>query len=117
MDSVAVCVSEGRESKKLQLVSALIPWETSIETVSNIQYNGFHLYFSEGKHPNMNSQQQCGNGCNHQGPNQNHKPETVGLPETQVLPMPIPDLPVQYTKVSCSRQAGDPKLMAKKGKR
>ncbi|XP_036954545.1 retinal dehydrogenase 1-like isoform X1 [Acanthopagrus latus] len=54
---------------------------------------------TEGKHPNMNSQQQCGNGCNHQGPNQNHKPETVGLPETQVLPMPIPDLPIQYTKL------------------
>ncbi|XP_070761100.1 aldehyde dehydrogenase 1A1-like isoform X1 [Enoplosus armatus] len=59
---------------------------------------------SEGKHANMNSppnnshQQQSGNGCNHQGPNQSHKPQHDG-PGTQALPMPIPDPPIQYTKL------------------
>lgn len=70
---------------------------------------GFHVfYFSEGKHANMNSQcdnghqqqQQSGNGCNHQGPDQSHKPQPVDGPEMQALPMPIPDPPIQYTKVS-----------------
>nr|XP_046242857.1 aldehyde dehydrogenase 1A1-like isoform X2 [Scatophagus argus] len=53
---------------------------------------------SEGKYANMNSQpeqQQSGNGCDHQSPNQNHKLQ----PETQALPMPIPDPPIQYTEL------------------
>lgn len=67
---------------------------------------GFHFYFSEGKHADMNNghQQQPGNGCNHQGPNQSHKSQHVDGAETQALPMPIPDPPIQYTKVSYTQQ-------------
>ncbi|XP_035514390.1 retinal dehydrogenase 1-like isoform X1 [Morone saxatilis] len=60
---------------------------------------------AEGKHVNMNSQsdsghqQQPGNGCNHQGPNQNHQPQPADGPETQALPTPIPDPHIQYTKL------------------
>ncbi|XP_056233286.1 aldehyde dehydrogenase 1A1-like [Seriola aureovittata] len=65
---------------------------------------------TEGKHANMNSQpdhchqQHAGNGCNHQGPNQNHKSQHVGEPEAQALPMPVPDPPIQYTKLFISNE-------------
>lgn len=67
--------------------------------------------FSEGKHVNMNSQpdndhqQQSDNGCNHQIPNQNHKSEHGDRPGMQALPMPVPDPPIQYTKVSCIQES------------
>lgn len=71
---------------------------------------GCHFFsFSEGKHANMNSQpdnghqQQSGNGCSRQGPTQNRKPQPADGLETQALPMPIPDPPIQYTKVSCTK--------------
>lgn len=44
--------------------------------------------------------QQSGNGCSHPGPNQNHKSQHVEGLDAQALPMPIPDLAVQYSKVS-----------------
>uniref|UniRef100_A0A8C4GJL6 Aldehyde dehydrogenase 1 family member A1 n=1 Tax=Dicentrarchus labrax TaxID=13489 RepID=A0A8C4GJL6_DICLA len=49
--------------------------------------------------PDSGHQQQAGNGCNHQGLNQNHQPQPADGPETQALPMPIPDPPIQYTKL------------------
>lgn len=67
------------------------------------------IYFIllEGEHANMNSQcnnaqqqQQSGNRCNQQAPDQNHKPQPGDGPDMQALPMPIPDPPIQYTKVS-----------------
>ncbi|KAI3372385.1 hypothetical protein L3Q82_022887, partial [Scortum barcoo] len=48
-------------------------------------------------------QQQPGKGCNHQGPQQNHKLQHADGPEAQALPMPIPDPHIQYTKVSCTQ--------------
>ncbi|XP_045891670.1 aldehyde dehydrogenase 1A1-like [Micropterus dolomieu] len=60
---------------------------------------------TDGKHTHMNSQpdnshqQQSGNGCNYRGPNQSQKPKHVDGPETQALPMPITDPPIQYTKL------------------
>ncbi|XP_071780132.2 aldehyde dehydrogenase 1A1-like [Centroberyx gerrardi] len=62
---------------------------------------------TEGKQVNMSSQpdnghqKQPGNGRSHQGPNQSqsHRPQCADGPETQALPMPIPDLPIQYTKL------------------
>ncbi|XP_053276720.1 aldehyde dehydrogenase 1A1 isoform X1 [Pleuronectes platessa] len=60
---------------------------------------------TEGKHANMNSQpdhdhqQQSGNGCNHQVPNQNHRPQSVDGPEMQALPMPVPEPTIQHTKL------------------
>lgn len=77
--------------------------QTGVDTGSQV----FHL-FLEGKHVSMNSQhdnghhrqQQPGNGCSHQGPDQNYKPQSVDQPEMQSLPTPIPDPPIQYTKVS-----------------
>ncbi|XP_033947021.1 aldehyde dehydrogenase 1A1-like [Pseudochaenichthys georgianus] len=57
---------------------------------------------TEAKEDNMTDnghQQQSDNGCNHQSPNQNHKPQHVDGPETQTLPMPVPDPPIQYTKL------------------
>lgn len=67
--------------------------------------------FLDGKHANMDSQsdngnqQQSGNGCDHQGPNQNHASQHVERPEMQALPMPVQDPPIQYTKVSCTQQS------------
>ncbi|XP_067461779.1 aldehyde dehydrogenase 1A1-like isoform X1 [Thunnus thynnus] len=60
---------------------------------------------TEGNCANMSSppdnghQQQSSNRRNHQSPNQNHRPQHVDGPETQTLPMPIPDPPIQYTKL------------------
>lgn len=39
-------LSERRESKKAQLVSVVILWETNTETVLNIQYRFFYRYFN-----------------------------------------------------------------------
>ncbi|XP_029019089.1 aldehyde dehydrogenase 1A1-like [Betta splendens] len=59
---------------------------------------------TDGNHASMNFQpnkghQQSGNGCNHPGSKQNHKSQPVDGQDTQALPMPIPDLAVQYTKL------------------
>uniref|UniRef100_A0A3B4XQU4 aldehyde dehydrogenase (NAD(+)) n=1 Tax=Seriola lalandi dorsalis TaxID=1841481 RepID=A0A3B4XQU4_SERLL len=54
--------------------------------------------------PDNCHQQNAGNGCNHQGPNQNHKSQHVGEPEAQALPMPVPDPPIQYTKLFISNE-------------
>lgn len=66
--------------------------------------------FSDGKHSDVNfqpdkgnQQQQPGNGCNHQGLNQNYKSQ----PETQAVPAPVPAPTIQYTKVSCIKQLTD----------
>lgn len=55
--------------------------------------------------PDNSHQQQSGNGCNYRGPNQSQKPKHVDGPETQALPMPITDPPIQYTKVGCTQQS------------
>ncbi|XP_068994682.1 aldehyde dehydrogenase 1A1-like [Embiotoca jacksoni] len=58
---------------------------------------------AEGKHANMNSQPGNGHeqqsGCNHQGSNQDHKPQHVDGSEMKALPTPIPDPPILYTKL------------------
>ncbi|KAK2837520.1 hypothetical protein Q5P01_014732 [Channa striata] len=60
---------------------------------------------ADGKHPNMNSQpekghqQQSGNGCQHQVPNQNNKSQCANGPGTQSLPVPVLDPTIQYTKL------------------
>ncbi|XP_008279045.1 retinal dehydrogenase 1-like isoform X1 [Stegastes partitus] len=60
---------------------------------------------TEVKHANMNSQasngheQQAGNGCNHQGPNQEHRSQRVDGSKTKALPTPIPDPQILYTKL------------------
>ncbi|XP_071338553.1 aldehyde dehydrogenase 1A1-like isoform X2 [Trachinotus anak] len=59
---------------------------------------------TEGKHANLNSQQQSGTECNHQGPDQNHKSQHADGPEMQALPMPVPDPPIQYTKLFISNE-------------
>lgn len=48
-------------------------------------------------------QQHSGTGCNHQGPNQNHKSQHEDEAEPQALPMPVPDPTIRYTKVSCAQ--------------
>uniref|UniRef100_A0AAQ5XA09 aldehyde dehydrogenase (NAD(+)) n=1 Tax=Amphiprion ocellaris TaxID=80972 RepID=A0AAQ5XA09_AMPOC len=59
---------------------------------------------TERKHASMNSQprnghEQHANGCNHQGPNQEHRSQRVDGSRTKALPTPIPDPPILYTKL------------------
>uniref|UniRef100_A0A4W6FYS1 aldehyde dehydrogenase (NAD(+)) n=1 Tax=Lates calcarifer TaxID=8187 RepID=A0A4W6FYS1_LATCA len=54
--------------------------------------------------PDNDHQQQSDNGCNHQIPNQNHKSEHGDRPGMQALPMPVPDPPIQYTKLFISNE-------------
>ncbi|XP_026177165.1 retinal dehydrogenase 1-like isoform X1 [Mastacembelus armatus] len=50
-----------------------------------------------GKYDKMNFQPN--NKDQHQSPNQNHKSQHVDGPGTQPLPVPVPDPPIQYTKL------------------
>ncbi|XP_077942984.1 aldehyde dehydrogenase 1A1-like [Gasterosteus aculeatus] len=72
----------------------------------NCQTRGaLSAFNTERQHGDMNSQpengyqQQSDNGCNHQGQNQNHKPEHVDGAETQDLPKPILEPHIQYTQL------------------
>ena len=56
---------------------------------------------------NGHQQQQTGNGCSRQDLDQNRSAQRADGPETQTLPMPapVPDPPIQYTKVRCTQRS------------